>query len=267
MNYLLTANRNLKYTNPSLTPNQSFPLLSGSRQNYVKTSDPLSSQASLDLVTLTSSHSVTPILPAKAQHTMMVYVKTQILSRLANSPRGFINHTSWIPQTPPLLSLPRLEWDKNQLVPFIASSVSNVDSPGSPAWVDLVINNLDHGSHPFHLHGNSFYVLSTYRSEGRTGWGSYNPFINNGEAEPPSGVNLVSPLRKDTVSVPRRGHVILRFPADNPGIWMLHCHMMVHLGSGMAMGFHIGAQGEEGLSLAADSVATEFCELVNNQRS
>lgn len=44
--------------------------------------------------------------------------------------------------------------------------------------------------------------------------------------------------------VPRRGFVILRFKADNPGLWMLHCHILVHQGSGMAMGVQVGGNEE-----------------------
>ncbi|RSL74535.1 hypothetical protein CEP53_000121 [Fusarium sp. AF-6] len=80
-------------------------------------------------------------------------------------------------------------WDDNQLVPFIGLSSDE------PTRVDIVINNLDDGAHPFHLHGHSFYVLSSYRDEGRSGWGSYHP--HSGE-QPPNGLNLDLPLRKDT---------------------------------------------------------------------
>lgn len=53
--------------------------------------------------------------------------------------------------------------------------------------------------------------------------------------------NLVSPLRKDTVVVPRRGYAVIRFRADNMGLWMLHCHVLFHQGSGMAMALQIGS--------------------------
>ena len=38
--------------------------------------------------------------------------------------------------------------------------------------------------------------------------------------------------------------MILRFKADNEGIWMLHCHILFHQASGMAMGILVG--GDEG---------------------
>jgi FtsP/CotA-like multicopper oxidase with cupredoxin domain len=40
---------------------------------------------------------------------------------------------------------------------------------------------------------------------------------------------------RDTVQIPRRGYAVLRFRADNPGVWLFHCHVMWHLAGGMAM--------------------------------
>jgi FtsP/CotA-like multicopper oxidase with cupredoxin domain len=150
-----------------------------------------------------------------------------MLSRFQNKPKGFVNNTSWEPQDPPLLVTDRSLWDADQFVPYINSSTRDVD---------IVINNLDDGSHPIHLHGYSFYVLSSFRADGRGGWGSYNPY----ESKPLAPVNLVDPVRKDTVSVPRRGHVVIRLRPDNPGVWMMHCHMLVHMGTGMVMGLQVG---------------------------
>jgi FtsP/CotA-like multicopper oxidase with cupredoxin domain len=184
-----------------------------------------------------------PFIPEEADQSILLYTRTEKLAKFSNHPKGFINRTSWSPQPQPVIFLPRTKWDENQLIPYIP-----LPNTG-PVWVDIIINNLDDGSHPFHLHGHEFYVIASSRSE--HGWGSYSPFKN-----PKPQYNLVNPLRKDTVSVPRRGYVVIRFKADNPGIWMMHCHVLFHQGSGMAMGIQAG--GDEGHEVV-DQNAKQLC--------
>lgn len=225
---------NLKYNNPALRPNQSFPLFQGLIETPEVKTAPSEHDTPLirfDLAKAIPSFPHGSPIPITANQTILLYTRTEKLAKFANHPKGFINRTSWSPQlSSPLISLPRAFWDNNQLIPYIPFS--------TPAlWIDLIVNNLDDGSHPFHLHGHSFYVLASSRSE--HGWGSYSPFKN-----PEPNLNLVNPVKKDTISVPRRGYVVVRFKADNEGIWMLHCHVLFHQGSGMAMGLQVG--GDEG---------------------
>jgi hypothetical protein len=196
-------------------------------------------------LSLASSFSSFP-LPQQADQTILLYTKTLKLSIDSNHPTGYINRTTFIPQTPPLLSLPRSKWDVHQLVPYIPYT-----STSSPLWVDIILNNLDDGSHPFHLHGHSFYVLASSRSS--LGWGSYDG--SKGELRVDGRA-----VRKDTVSVPRRGYVVLRFKAGNEGVWMLHCHVLWHMGSGMAMAIQVG--GGEG----HESVENETGRLCVGER-
>jgi FtsP/CotA-like multicopper oxidase with cupredoxin domain len=63
--------------------------------------------------------------------------------------------------------------------------------------------------HPIHLHGHVFQVLSR---EGRR-----NERGDSG----------------DTVLLDPRTRAEIAFVADNPGNWMLHCHILEHLASGM----------------------------------
>jgi iron transport multicopper oxidase len=74
--------------------------------------------------------------------------------------------------------------------------------------VQIVLNNLDSGRHPFHLHGHDFQIL--YRSPDEAG------------LYPGSGVEFAkTPIRRDTVVVLPEGYVVLRFKADNPGMCVL----------------------------------------------
>ncbi|XP_070546847.1 uncharacterized protein [Ptychodera flava] len=48
-------------------------------------------------------------------------------------------------------------------------------------------------------------------------------------------MNLINPPRKDTIVVPQGGYVIVRLKNDNPGWWVLHCHIERHLDLGMIL--------------------------------
>ncbi|KAJ6785464.1 hypothetical protein PWT90_01174 [Aphanocladium album] len=236
--------------NPALVEEQAFPALpeTTTAAKFQPPRNLAAIETQLDLSELTSDTLPTPLPPA--QQTILFYLKTMIKSHNENRPQGYVNHTSWQPQSKPLLSQGRQDWDKNQFFSFVRSE-------SDPVHVDLVINNLDDGSHPVHLHGYSFHVLSSFRAKGRAGWGSYNPY--DPASKPRNALNMESSLVKDTVSVPRRGHVVLRVIADNPGLWVLHCHMMVHMGTGMAAGFHVGPAEDEQHLLAIESTASSLC--------
>ena len=112
-------------------------------------------------------------------------------------------------------------------------------------------------SHPIHLHGHSFHVV-------HVGYPKYDPdngFVkehnkdiycddvkctkdgcNNKSCTRPRWANppplfSINPytVRKDTVSVPAGGYVVINFISDNPGHWFLHCHIEGHLLEGMAL--------------------------------
>ncbi|TFK34056.1 laccase [Crucibulum laeve] len=73
------------------------------------------------------------------------------------------------------------------------------------------------GPHPFHLHGHTFDVV---RSAGS------------------SATNFANPVRRDVVSAGDSGdNVTIRFTTDNPGPWILHCHIDYHLETGLAVVF------------------------------
>ena len=57
-----------------------------------------------------------------------------------------------------------------------------------------------------HLHGHAFQVVAK-------GDGHYD-----GNSSIP--LNAANPMRRDTIQVPGEGFVILRFRADNPGVWV-----------------------------------------------
>lgn len=95
------------------------------------------------------------------------------------------------------------------------------------ATVEVVFQNtavVKSDNHPMHLHGLSFHVLGM-------GFGNY-------EAERDSRrFNLVNPQERNTVIVPLGGWAVIRFKANNPGVWSIHCHVDGHVLWGMANAF------------------------------
>lgn len=79
-------------------------------------------------------------------------------------------------------------------------------------------------NHPVHLHGFNFFAV------GR-GLGNFNPKTD------PKKFNLVDPVERNTIGVPTGGWVAIRFRADNPGVWFMHCHLEVHTTWGLKMAF------------------------------
>ena len=70
--------------------------------------------------------------------------------------------------------------------------------------------------HAMHLHGHHFRVLD-----------------RNGE-------KLDHPDWRDTFTTQPRETVRIAFVADNPGKWLIHCHMLGHAASGMMTWFEVG---------------------------
>ncbi|KAL6326663.1 hypothetical protein AAG906_010837 [Vitis piasezkii] len=95
--------------------------------------------------------------------------------------------------------------------------------------VELVLQDtsiLGIESHPLHLHGFNFFVVGQ-------GFGNFDS-----KKDPPK-FNLVDPVERNTVGVPSGGWVAIRFLADNPGVWFMHCHFEVHMSWGLKMAWMV----------------------------
>ena len=79
----------------------------------------------------------------------------------------------------------------------------------------LTLRNETAWPHPIHMHGHAFRVLS-----------------RNGEPE-------AGRIWQDTVLMMPRDVVEIAFVADNPGDWMLHCHILEHQLGGMSGVFRV----------------------------
>ncbi|KDP41077.1 hypothetical protein JCGZ_03746 [Jatropha curcas] len=90
--------------------------------------------------------------------------------------------------------------------------------------------------HPMHLHGYSFYVVGA-------GGGNFD------FEEDPKTYNLVDPPYLNTATLPTKGWLAIRFKANNPGVWFLHCHLEHHLTWGMNTVFIVKNGGTPQTSL------------------
>lgn len=134
-------------------------------------------------------------------------------------PRSCFNSTTYIPQrVPTLYSAVSLGEDNvnpgayGQVNPFIVE-YGDV--------VEIVINNHDAALHPFHLHGHKFQVVE----RGASNAGSWSAAVDK---------NIIAvPPRKDTISVKPKSYAVLRIVANNPGVWLFHCHIEWHVEMGL----------------------------------
>ncbi|KAH9016794.1 multicopper oxidase-domain-containing protein [Lactarius pseudohatsudake] len=105
--------------------------------------------------------------------------------------------------------------------------------------LDVRVDNLDDGDHPFHLHGHRpwMYVTSSDLDVFLTGSRSRRMGIGPGRYIG-QALNATSPLRRDTILIPAYNWVVLRFITDNPGLWAFHCHLAWHMAAGLLMQFN-----------------------------
>ena len=78
--------------------------------------------------------------------------------------------------------------------------------------VELTLVNDTSTVHPMHLHGHHALVLSR-------------------DGQPATG----SPWWTDTLDVEAGSRYVVAFRAENPGLWMEHCHNLNHAAAGLTM--------------------------------
>ncbi|RAK98153.1 Cupredoxin [Aspergillus ibericus CBS 121593] len=180
-----------------------------------------------------------------------------------------INHAAWVDYKDPTIShtdRPESEWPENAALfevnsedekddSPVDSTRGDLDSPGKPGWPSpgkeyktWVYMLIDGGhqtqipprrkgdsvipaAHPIHLHGHDFALLAQ----------SYEPFNHSLIRHPRrmqkwiDTFTLDNPARRDVVLLPRDGYIVIAFPVDNPGAWLLHCHIAWHASGGLAL--------------------------------
>ncbi|KAF3761016.1 hypothetical protein M406DRAFT_83754 [Cryphonectria parasitica EP155] len=92
--------------------------------------------------------------------------------------------------------------------------------PEANQWVYMYIQTTSAQAHPIHLHGHDFWVLAS-------GWGNVSTVDLD--------LTITNAPRRDVAMVPGDGYLVIAFVTDNPGTWLLHCHIAWHASEGFAM--------------------------------
>ncbi|KAF3023193.1 hypothetical protein E8E14_014321 [Neopestalotiopsis sp. 37M] len=96
-----------------------------------------------------------------------------------------------------------------------------IQLPTADEWVYLVVHSPFAQDHPMHLHGHDFWVLGS-------GYGQYDSSNAN-------GLQLTNAPRRDVAMMPGSGYLVIAFKTNNPGAWLMHCHIAWHTSEGFAV--------------------------------
>jgi len=113
-----------------------------------------------------------------------------------------------------------------------------LDIPNEGEWIYIIIESGIALPHPIHLHGHDFFILAE-------GNGTYDSSV---------ALKLSNPPRRDTALMPAGGYLVVAFQTDNPGAWLMHCHIGWHTSMGFALQFLE-------MKSKIDSTITDSCVL------
>jgi hypothetical protein len=134
-----------------------------------------------------------------------------------------------------------IDWREPSLKKFALNQSEELDANSSPIYLDydtgewvyfVIMNNYTLASantprtiprsvHPIHLHGHDFVILAQ-------GDGVFTKDVLP---------NLDNPARRDVANCPIGGYLWIAFKIDNPGAWLMHCHIAFHASSGLSLQF------------------------------
>ncbi|KAK3369580.1 Cupredoxin [Lasiosphaeria ovina] len=139
-------------------------------------------------------------------------------------PRGQV--FEWSIRNTPIV----VEWDHPVLEYILQgntsfpAAINLVQVAGANVWTFWVLQNDFVLPHPIHLHGHDFLVLGL-------GAGVFNAATMAGQ------LNFNNPVRRDVVQMPGSGWLVIAYKTDNPGVWLMHCHIGWHVASGLGIQF------------------------------
>lgn len=107
-----------------------------------------------------------------------------------------------------------LDYDTNEWVYFVIENNYTLSDAAQPQTIPRSV-------HPIHLHGHDFVILAQ----------DQGPFSK--DVVP----LLDNPARRDVVNCPIDGYVWIAFQINNPGAWLMHCHIAWHASAGLSLQF------------------------------
>ncbi|CAG8726868.1 4909_t:CDS:2, partial [Ambispora leptoticha] len=263
--YQITANVLIRSDKPNRVANAILSYTFPKNQTIHTLTLPTQFALSQSLTTLDNYNQFIPPLPTKSDRTIVIR-GNQVL--LINDGRQWtVNSVSFTtPQSAVLLDL----YSGKRPVYTDYSNLPNGYNASIGTYplryketIDLVFQNTfgPEGKceyHPWHLHGHAFWEIVE-------GPGEF-PFSNTSSFTYPNGKNS-TPIYRDTTLVypspmfgtPSQGcgWKVVRFIADNPGVWVAHCHIVPHMLMGMMVAF------EEATAFLNDTTAPptekQFC--------
>jgi FtsP/CotA-like multicopper oxidase with cupredoxin domain len=177
---------------------------------------PMSGQYNLDALNITSGGPTEPVV------------------------HWYINGSTMDGESPPLFLLfcvqlltdTTADWE-NPTLAFIRDqkpftpNMNVVEMPQANSWYLWVVENALSPPipHPIHLHGHDFEVLGS--GVGPFPWGQ--DFVTG-----------ATPIRRDVATLPGSpdgGWLLVGVYTDNPGAWLMHCHIGWHASQGLSMQF------------------------------
>jgi len=139
--------------------------------------------------------------------------------------RGAFNNITYLPAKTPSMLTMMTEPNANKANAATYGPNSGALVLPHLQMVEITIVNDSGDKHPFHFHGTQFQIVHKAKKMNSASKLKNPPFKENQE----------NPIRRDTVAIAGYGSATLRFRADNPGVWFMHCHMDWHLVKGFAM--------------------------------
>lgn len=119
---------------------------------------------------------------------------------------------------------PTLEYVKNGNTGSLPANANVLSVPTGNVWAFWLIQNNSSIPHPVHLHGHDILILgaspalaSPINPANRLR--PYNPSVDGPTLK---GNN---PTRRDTTMLPAWGWLAVAFRTNNPGAWLMHCHI------------------------------------------